>query len=600
MAGTEAAPGRFSRAKFFPPRTDEAAAKFLGLFHRYTYILRPLTGAGWFSAQDDWKLSDTEILKAIAGANLKYFVGTRSGKASKYAVLDIDTHSPYHNKDGYKKIVALLGKAGIEEHNLYQSSDSGGWHIYIFFDAPVSSRDLYRQLQQLFMLHDFEVAKGKLEIFPNPGNKSLGQGLRLPLQDGFAWLNPDTLVAREERYGMSPTEALLKFVQDMECSVNPYHHFHKLRAYVERTAATRQIIVAKAAPKTTSGQVVPIRPQQPEQGNVEAISVVRKAFQKVPPGINCDTWVTGRHYFENGLTGPSQRAEAVFSLMHYLFYGDPERLISAMGYGYADERKWLVDEVIKKKHHGQSKDIASGRADALQQIERAASWVPPHKRGQEAQKYEAVVPISWVRKNANRATEAQKKIIAAVEDFREANMNFSTRDLSLKSGVSSRTIAKYPQLWKPAMDDIRSGRLETALHEYNAVEGAASQESLPPSSSPEKIMPSGRLAARRILYELKMRDARRSSEIKNTALRSEKAFDQQWHDRVEVLVKKAPTAASEGELRILMTLLARELIIAPTEEDCVWLSGYISSLKERALSQGQAVQLCIDRIASAS
>ncbi len=598
MAGIGAAPSRFSRAKFFPPRIDEAAAKFLGLFHRYTYILRPLTGAGWFSAQDDWKLSDTEILKAIAGANTKYFIGTRSGKASLYAVLDIDTNSPYHNKDGYKKIAALLRKAGIEEHNLYQSSDSGGWHIYIFFDAPVSSRDLYRQLQQLFTLHDFEVAKGKLEIFPNPGNKSLGQGLRLPLQDGFAWLNPDTLVAREERYGMSPTEALLKFVQDMECNVNPYHHFHKLRAHVEKTAATRQIILAKAAPKTTSGQVVPIRPNLPEQGDAEAISVVRKAFQKMPPGINCDTWVIGRHYFENGLTGPSQRAEAVFSLMHYLFYGDPERLISAMGYGYADERKWLVDEVIKNKHHGQSKDIASGRADALQQIERAANWVPPHKRGQEAQKYEPVVPISWVRKNANRASEAQKKIIAAVEDFRQANMNFSTRDLTLKSGVSSRTIDKYPHLWKPAMEEIRSGRLKTALHEYNAVEGAASQESLPPSSSQEKIMPPGRLAARRILYELKLRDVRRTDEIKNAVLRSEKASNQRWYDRVDLLMTKDPTAASEDELRILINFLARELIIAPTEEDCNWLTLYISTLRARILELEQPIQLSLSPIAS--
>lgn len=594
MAGSESAPSRFSRAKFFPPRTDEAAAKFLGLFHRYTYILRPLTNGGWFSAQDDWKLSDTEILKAIACANLKYFVGTRCGKASYYAVLDIDANSPYHNKEGYKKIVALLGKAGIEEHNLYQSSDSGGWHIYIFFDAPVSSRDLYRQLHQLFTLHDFDVAKGKLEIFPNPGHKSLGQGLRLPLQEGFAWLNPETLVAREERYGMSPTEALLKFVQDMECNVNPYHHFHKLKAYVERTAATRQIIVAKAATPRTMAEVVPIRPELPEQGGAEAISVVRKAFQKVPPGMNCDTWVTGRHYFENGLTGPSQRAEAVFSLMHYLFYGDPERLISAMGYGFSDERKWLVDEVIKNKHHGQSKDIASGRADALQQIERAATWVPPHRRGQESQKYEPVVPISWVRKNANRASEAQKKIIAAVEDFREAGLQFSTRDLTLKCGASSRTLAKYPQLWKPAMEELRNGRLETALHEYNAVEGAASSESLPPSSVQEKIMPPGRLAARRILYELKMRDARETRKSSEAAKQFEKGSQEKWRDRIDVLMKKDLPAVSDGQLRILITLLARELIIAPTEEECVWLSGYISSLKERALAQGQPVQLGID------
>ena len=594
MAGTTASPSRFSRAKFFPARTDEAAAQFLSLFHRYAYILRPYTGGGWFSAQDDWKLSDGEILKAIAGLQSKYYLGTRCGKASKYAVLDIDAGSKYHCKEGYAKIAALLEKAGIAEHNLYQSSESGGWHIYIFFDAPVSSRDLYRQFHQLFTLHDFEVAKGKLEIFPNPGDKSLGQGLRLPLQQGFAWLNPDSLVVREDREGMSPTEALLSFVRDMECTVNPYHDFHKLRAYVEKLSATRQVIVARAATPSTMGEVIPIRRDMGQQSGPEAISVVRKAFHKVPPGINCDTWVTGRHYFQNGLTGPSQRADALFSLMHYFFYGDPERLIAAMGYGFEDERKWLVDEVIKNKHHGKSKDIASGRADALKQIERAANWVPPHRRGQEARKYEPVVPISWVRNNAKRATVAQKKITVAVEDFREANMQFSTRDLALKSGVSTRTIAKYPQLWKPAMEEIRSGRLATDLHEYNAVEGAASQESLPPSSIQEKIMPPGRLAARRILYELKMRDARETRKNSEAAQRSEKGSQERWRDRVDVLMEKDVSATSDGELRILINLLARELIIAPTEEECVWLSGYISSLKERALAQGQPIQLSIE------
>jgi hypothetical protein len=286
--------------------------------------------------------------------------------------------------------------------------------------------------------------------------------------------------------------------------------------------------------------------------------------------------------------------------MHYLFYGDPERLISAMGYGYADERKWLVDEVIKNKHHGQSKDIASGRADALQQIERAANWVPPHKRGQEAQKYEPVVPISWVRKNANRASEAQKKIIAAVEDFREANMNFSTRDLTLKSGVSSRTIDKYPHLWKPAMEEIRNGRLETALHEYNAVEGAASQESLPPSSSQEKIMPPGRLAARRILYELKMRDLREQRQKVNASNVSEKDSSDKWRDRVNLLVRNEAQMTSEDALRKLIKWLSQELLIAPTEEECNWLSLYISRLKARVLEHGQPIQLSLQPIASVS
>ncbi len=52
--------------------------------------------------------------------------------------------------------------------------------------------------------------------------------------------------------------------------------------------------------------------------------------------------------------------------------------------------------------------------------------------------------------------------------------------------------------------------------EYNAVEGAASQESLPPATVFEKIMPPGLLAARRIAYELSMRSKRDIQKSKHT------------------------------------------------------------------------------------
>lgn len=516
------------------------------------------------------------------------------------AVLDIDNGSPYHNEKGFAKISALLQKAGIEGFNLYRSSHSGGWHIYIFFDAPVSSRDLYKQLCRLFTLHDFSVEKGKLEIFPNPGGKSLGQGLRLPLQPGFAWLNEHNLTVREERDELAPVDALNQFIRDMECSINPYHHFHKLRAYVERIEATREEITTKAHINFPGAEIVPIRPDLIPQGSAEAQQTVKQAFRKLPPGINCDSWLRGRHYYEHGLSGASQRADAVFTMGHYLFYGDPERLISALGYGYEDERKLLIEEILKAKHHGKSKDINSGREEAKKHIGRATSWVPPHRRNAEARKYESVVPISWIRNNANRATRAQKLIVAAVEDFRESNMQFSTRDLSIKSGVSTRTIAKYPQLWKPAMEEIRNGCLETDLHEYNAVRGATSSESQPPVTSEQKSMPPGRLAARQIIYELKMRDQRTERRNNQIAELREKGFLKSWQDRVDLLLEKEPSATSQGAHKVLLNLLARELLLAPTEEDCAWLSGQIAALRERALSLGQAIQLSIDRVASVS
>ncbi|HEY9870589.1 MAG TPA: hypothetical protein V6D08_15595 [Candidatus Obscuribacterales bacterium] len=48
---------------------------------------------------------------------------------------------------------------------------------------------LRKQLVNLRTLTGFSVQKGVLEVFPNPGEGSLGYGLRLPLQPGWARAN---------------------------------------------------------------------------------------------------------------------------------------------------------------------------------------------------------------------------------------------------------------------------------------------------------------------------------------------------------------------------------------------------------------------------
>ena len=600
MAGNSAAPVKFSRLKYFPAHTKETAERFVSLFHRYAYIYRPFGSGAWISANEQWSLTDTEILKAIACVHPKAFIGTRSGKASKYAVLDIDAGSRYHSKEGLQKITSLLEKAGISEHNLYRSSESGGWHLYIFFDAPVSSKDLHRQLYHLLKLHDFEVAKGTLEIFPHPGENSVGQGLRLPLQPGFAWLNSNSLAVSEERDELSPAEALNKFVNDMECNVNPYHQFHRLKAYVEQVASTKQVIVARAANSTRMAEIIPIRRDLPEEGSADSIKEVKSVFKKLPPGIKCDVWLRGRQYYNHGLSGPSQRDDAVLSLSHYLFYGDPERMVSPLGYGYEDERKWLITELLQTKHNGWSKDISAGREDVSKEIERATRWVPPHRRGQEAKKYEFVVPISWVRNNANRSAKARQKIKVAVEDFEEAGLPFSMRDLMLKSGCGSTTVSKHADLWKPTYQRLQNCRLTGDQHEYTAGVQATAKQSQPAAPLDPKIMPPGRLAARRIVYELKMRDQRQEAQKHEAAVRAEKGLDQEWMDRVNALLNKDLSGGSPAQLKIQINLLARELLIAPSEEDWRWLSGYISSLKEQLLASGQSVQLVIGLMPPAS
>ena len=538
-------------------------------------------------------MTDTEILKSIACANTNHFIGSRPGRASRYAVLDIDAGSRYHNLESLKTIQALLDQAGIAETNLYRSSASGGWHLYIFFDTPISSADLRNQLYQLLRLHDFEIAKGTLEIFPHPGQNSSGQGLRLPLQLGFAWINDDTLSVRQEREELSPEEALLQFLSDMECSVNSAHQFHQLKAFVSKEASTREAPVARAANATHLAKVIPIRNSVSLDVSDNDAAIVQAVFQGLPPGIISDVWLRGRNYYYHGLTGPAQRADAIYSLSHYLFYGDPEKLISAMGYGYESERKWMIEEVLKTKHHGFSKDLTKGRGDSFKQVERAANWVPPARRGQDGVKYEAVVPLSWKLNSANLKNKARKVIAAAVADFEEAGMSFSVRDLMLKSCCSSNTLYNHQDLWKEAQQRLQSGLLANDLGVYNAGEVAACSQSELSSSADRIFDSSGTLVDCITVYDLHMRSVEQDSCDVVVARRAVEASEDLCRDGLLGLLQKDPGKLSAKQLQTRINFLVRELLIVQCQEDSKLVQEQLKTLLLVLFSRGPCVQVPI-------
>ena len=176
---------------------------------------------------------------------------------------------------------AVLAQAGIPRTMIYCSSDSGGWHLYIFFEEPVSSKDLRNQLVALLNLHGFGVAKGKLEVFPHPGDGSSGQGLRLPLQPGFAWLDQTTLEVEHERYELSATKALELFIDIVDAWSNTRHDFHQMKAYVERLTESKQAIVATVRKTSSTDNVVPIRRLPASQQNDTA------AVRSAPSSRSC-------------------------------------------------------------------------------------------------------------------------------------------------------------------------------------------------------------------------------------------------------------------------------------------------------------------------
>jgi hypothetical protein len=450
----------------------------------------------------------------------------------------------------------------------------------MFFDEPINSADLRRQLVKLLSLNDFHIAKGQLEIFPHPGGEgSLGLGLRLPMQPGFAWLDKKTLEVEYERHELSPTKALEFFIDVLDSDTNPFAAFRQLKSYVQELEA-RKTAAAAHGLGATGSNVVPIRRTEKTIQSGEFIDFVRAVFHRLPPGIIVDNWYKGRLYHLNGLTGPSQRAESIECLGHYLFYGDPSRDLPAMGYGYEQEREWAVHQFLDAHNNGQSKDINRGRADAFAQVERATHWRPAHKKDEEPQKYSPVVPISWVRANANKQTDARNRITNALDELKARKQKFSTEELRHAAGKCSReTLYKHEDIWRKDYEDLAEGFFAICTDEYNDVVGGGSPQTSPPATSLEQDMPPGRLAARRIAYEISMRAERDNRQSHKAAVQSQEASETEWLDKVTRLTETEPSELSIQELKALLTVLLAYLATAPNEECQRFVQGRINGIR---------------------
>lgn len=562
-------PTRFARHKYFSQGSNASATEFLSLFHRYGYIYKWFDGDTWLSAKDErWALTDSEILKAVAGVHNKY-LGTRFGRASRYAVLDIDANSQYHNRDSVHKIQTLLAEAGLKESVIYQSSDSGGWHIYISFDEPISSRDLRKQLVNFLKLNGFEISQGTLEVFPNPGDASLGYGLRLPLQPGFAWLNQNSLEVSHERSEGDGQRALDWFMADFTESANSYQSFHRFKAHVEHRQQSQNPQIETAAPR--NAEVIPLHSRQALDATNPADCSVIEIFGFSPPNILADVWLRGRKYYEDGLTGHSQRADATKALSHYFFYGDPSRQLPAQGYGRQDERDLAIADVIYGKHNDFSVDVAKGKSDARDQITRCANWEPPHRRGQENSQSEFEPPIAWTLANAKRSLAARNRIAEAIASL--SGQAFSLRTLRAVAKCSMDTIYKNADLWQAVYDQNRQPRLASDPGEYNAVV----------DSSPG---PSDRPFVFESLFS--------STDLDSSISAEEHAVLGSWYKLVAETTATPPGRLNIRSLKAVISILQGLLDVAPTAPDYAALESKLSAYRVE-LSKKSSVLFLVER-----
>jgi hypothetical protein len=213
--------------------SPETQKKFSHWFnYGWYWIYWDVVKGSWVTCHE--RITDQEIWEYWQAPNV--LIGLRFDTKTRYALIDIDYGSKYHNKEGLGLIRAALASIGIHETILYKSSNSGGWHLLCPLPEAVNSFKLAQVISIAFSEINLEIAPGQLEIFPNV--KSYGkdqvtrfQGHRLPLQVGSCPLDDDlkpcqysieTLLVKMEQAAASVDFDLLIECLETYCLFFPY------------------------------------------------------------------------------------------------------------------------------------------------------------------------------------------------------------------------------------------------------------------------------------------------------------------------------------------------------------------------------------------
>jgi hypothetical protein len=397
-------------------------------------------------------ISDAQILGVMSDEGRGLLRGCYWGEWTRHGVLDIDQGSKYHSAQELQKLLRVFEAVGLSL-SIYRSSESGGWHLYFYFDSYVLSQEVETTIKNYLRASGYEIKSGTLEIFPS------GNALRLPLQRGFAWLDSDgTLdVSREE---LSQEQALALFYSNV---LENQKNWSQAKELIES-----QI---RSAGRGAGAGV---------QAHEEAIS--NHGFDGLFfKGVDLDKYERGRNYWLSGLSGKSERHDAILSIGHYLWYGDPEAGVQALpGRRNSERRAELILGWLAEKHNGHSEDINQGRLDIQGDIERACSWTSQRAIKSKREPYPLterlisrlcetrnLTPDDFELANARRELKARQKIHAALKDMLAEGRHPTIRSLAEATGCRRETIKKHSDIW--GIYAVRGEtRLSTGLGDYIA------------------------------------------------------------------------------------------------------------------------------------
>lgn len=409
-------------------------------------ILCPVGYRNWTTISKHFPLPDETILAAIDGKKSEIY-GLKFGDETRFAVLDIDKNSQYRNALELENLQAKLAAVGLIAKP-YRSSESGGWHLYIFFEEWANRDQVQHCLSDWLRAHGYEIRNGVLEVNPS------GMGLRLPLQPGFAWLdNEGNLIRTREE--LTKDEAIASFVFDLEENKRNWSEAkNRIESELEAIDRSRD------------------RDALAHQKAIDTDGFEKLFNYRLIP----ETYEEGRRIWQEGLTKTGQRHDAIKAIEHYLWHGDEVAGVPALPATENDEARYnLILRWMEERHNGFCNHINRGKWHKVKaDIKRACFW----RRRSEAFKVRTPYPLTeraievliarskrtrrmWTMEdlqkgNEGRLAEARRKIAEATGQLIAQGRRVTLRQLMRMTGCHYDTLNKHADIWKVSVVSISS------------------------------------------------------------------------------------------------------------------------------------------------
>jgi hypothetical protein len=382
-------------------------------------------------------LMDNQILGVMSDEGRGLYRGCYWGAETRHGVVDIDLGSKYREPGALALITSRFAAVGL---NLvpFQSSGSGGWHLYYFLDDWAPSREIEQTIKAWLLAHKYEIKSGTLEVFPS------GNAIRLPLQKDFAWLDHNgKVIKRREELGQQ--QAIELFLSNFS-------------EYQTNWQEAKWLIEAELEQIRSSAGTSP-----QEHRESVAVDGLGDIFRK---GLDHEKYQRGRQYWLEGLTGRGQRHDFVICMGHWLWYGDSSLGIAPLpGKGNASRREAIITQRLLEKHNGHSKAVNLGRCYEIEgQIHRACLWASQSPSVSVHEPYPLTVRLlkrlEWLyqktgklwtveelaKANVDRSLNARHRIAIAVSQLEEEGQSLTKAAVARRAGAHWSTVDKNSDL----------------------------------------------------------------------------------------------------------------------------------------------------------